>query len=39
MNSLRDNPRYLTLIERLELGLAKAEGQSGSGTEGRPSGV
>ncbi|MDX8466809.1 adenylate/guanylate cyclase domain-containing protein [Mesorhizobium sp. VK23B] len=39
MNPLRDNPRYRALIERLEVSLAKAEGQSGSGTEGRPSGA
>ncbi|TGP22965.1 MULTISPECIES: adenylate/guanylate cyclase domain-containing protein [unclassified Mesorhizobium] len=39
MNPLRDHPRYRALMERLEVGLANAGGQSGSGTDGRPSGA
>lgn len=35
MNPLRDHTRYRALIERLEIDLAKAEGQSGSRPEGR----
>ena len=39
MNPLREHPRYRTLIERLEIDLAKAEGQSRSVPKGRPSGA
>ena len=39
MNPLREHPRYRTLIERLEIDLAKADGQSRSVPKGRPSGA
>jgi len=39
MNPLRDHPRYRALIERLEVGFAKAARLSQSGPEGRSSGA